>query len=149
MTLLAGIFGYPIGHSISPAMHNAAFRQSGIDAVYEAWQTRPEDLAAGVAALREDGYLGANVTVPHKQAVMEYLDEIDDLAARIGAVNTIVNRDGRLVRLQHGRAWIHQLAPKRGGRERGRAGCGTHRRGRRGAGGGLRAGRRTGRALSR
>ena len=97
MTLLAGIFGYPIGHSISPAMHNAAFRQSGIDAVYEAWETRPEDLAAGVAALREDGYLGANVTVPHKQAVMEYLDEIDDLAARIGAVNTIVNRDGRLV----------------------------------------------------
>ena len=97
MTLLAGIFGYPIGHSISPAMHNAAFRRSGIDAVYEAWETRPEDLAAGVAALREDGYLGANVTVPHKQAVMEYLDEIDDLAARIGAVNTIANRDGRLV----------------------------------------------------
>ncbi len=97
MTLLAGIFGYPIGHSISPAMHNAAFTSIGIDAVYEAWETTPEDLPAGVVALRSDSYLGANVTVPHKQAVMEHLDEIDDLATRIGAVNTIVNRNGRLL----------------------------------------------------
>ncbi len=97
MTLLAGIFGYPIRHSISPAMHNAAFEHIGIDAVYEAWETAPNDLAAGVAALRSETYLGANVTVPHKQAVMEHLDEIDDLATRIGAVNTIVNRSGRLI----------------------------------------------------
>ena len=97
MTLRAGIFGYPIGHSISPVMHNAAFRRSGIDAVYEAWETTPEDLRAGVDALRGDAYLGANVTVPHKRAVMDWLDEIDDMAARIGAVNTIVNRGGRLV----------------------------------------------------
>ena len=97
MTLHAGIFGYPISHSISPAMHNAAFESAGIDAVYEAWETAPDDLAAGVAALRSDSYLGANVTVPHKQAVMGHLDEIDDLASRIGAVNTIVNRDGQLV----------------------------------------------------
>ena len=97
MTLLAGIFGYPIRHSISPAMHNAAFEHLGIDAVYEAWETTPDDLPAGVAALRADNYLGANVTVPHKQAVMEHLDDIDELAAGIGAVNTIVNRNGRLV----------------------------------------------------
>ena len=97
MTLLAGIFGYPIGHSISPTMHNAAFRSAGIDALYESWQTAPDDLPAGVAALRGENYLGANVTVPHKRAVMEHLDEIDDLAARIGAVNTIVNQDGRLL----------------------------------------------------
>ncbi len=96
MTLLAGIFGYPIQHSISPAIHNAAFEYAGIDAVYEAWETAPDALAAGVAALRRENCLGANVTVPHKQAVMEYLDEVDDLAARIGAVNTIVNRSGRL-----------------------------------------------------
>ena len=96
MTLQAGIFGYPIGHSISPAMHNAAFKHHGIDAVYEAWETAPEDLGVGVAALRSEDYLGANVTVPHKQAVMEHLDEIDELAARIGAVNTIVNQSGRL-----------------------------------------------------
>ena len=97
MTLLAGIFGYPIRHSISPAMHNAAFQHIGVDAVYEAWETAPDDLAEGVAALRGENYLGANVTVPHKQAVMKHLDEIDDLATRIGAVNTIVNRSGRLV----------------------------------------------------
>ena len=96
MTLQAGIFGYPIGHSISPAMHNAAFKHHGIGAVYEAWETAPEDLGVGVAALRSEDYLGANVTVPHKQAVMEHLDEIDELAARIGAVNTIVNQSGRL-----------------------------------------------------
>ena len=97
MTLLSGIFGYPIRHSISPAMHNAAFASLDIDAVYSAWETTPDDLAAGVASLRSEDYLGANVTVPHKQAVMVHLDEIDDLATRIGAVNTIVNRDGRLM----------------------------------------------------
>ena len=97
MTLLVGIFGYPIRHSISPAMHNAAFQHIGVDAVYEAWETAPNDLAEGVAALRGENCLGANVTVPHKQAVMEHLDEIDDLATRIGAVNTIVNRSGHLI----------------------------------------------------
>ena len=96
MTLHAGIFGYPIGHSISPDMHNAAFERAGIDAVYEAWETSSDDLAEGVSSLRGENYLGANVTVPHKQAVMEHLDEIDELASRIGAVNTIVNQNGRL-----------------------------------------------------
>ncbi|MXY22534.1 MAG: shikimate dehydrogenase [Dehalococcoidia bacterium] len=97
MTLHAGIFGYPIRHSISPAMHNAAFGSAEIDAVYEAWETAPDRLAAGVAALRDGSFLGANVTVPHKQAVMEHLDDIDSLATRIGAVNTIVNQNGRLL----------------------------------------------------
>ena len=78
-------------------MHNAAFAHIGIDAVYSAWETTPDDLAAGVASLRSEDYLGANVTVPHKQAVMEHLDDIDDLATRIGAVNTIVNQEGRLL----------------------------------------------------
>ncbi len=96
MTRLAGIFGYPIRHSISPAMHNAAFERAGIDAVYEPWETRPGDLADGVASLRSERYLGANVTVPHKQAVMPHLDHIDDLATRIGAVNTISNQNGLL-----------------------------------------------------
>ena len=97
MTLQAGIFGYPIAHSISPAMHQAALDHAGIDATYDAWETPPNALAHGVSTLRGDDYLGANVTVPHKQAVMEHLDEIDDLAIRIGAVNTIVNDDGRLL----------------------------------------------------
>ena len=97
MTLRAGIFGYPIRHSISPPMHQAAFDHAGIDATYEAWETHPDDLAAGVLSLRDDRCLGANVTVPHKQAVIEHLDEVDDLARRIGAVNTIINDDGRLL----------------------------------------------------
>ena len=97
MTLLAGIFGYPISHSISPPMHQAAFDHARIDASYEAWETHPDDLANGVHKLRDDSYLGANVTVPHKQAVIQHLDEVDELATRIGAVNTIVNSDGRLL----------------------------------------------------
>ncbi len=97
MTLRAGIFGYPISHSISPPMHQAAFDQAGIDASYDAWETHPDALADEVGKLRSDLYLGANVTVPHKQAVIEHLDEVDDLAARIGAVNTIVNSNSRLL----------------------------------------------------
>ena len=97
MTLRAGIFGCPISHSISPPMHQAAFNHAGIAATYEAWETHPDDLANGVRRLRDDSYLGANVTVPHKQAVMTHLDEVDDLATRIGAVNTIINGDGRLL----------------------------------------------------
>ena len=97
MTIKAGIFGYPISHSISPAMHQAALDHAGIDATYDAWETPPDALAQGVLMLRGDDYLGANVTVPHKQAVMEHLDQIDELATRIGAVNTIVNEGGRLL----------------------------------------------------
>ena len=97
MTLLAGIFGYPISHSISPPMHKAAFDHAGIDASYEAWETHPDNLANGVRRLRDDSYLGANVTVPHKQAVIQHLDEVDEVATRIGAVNTIINTDGRLL----------------------------------------------------
>ena len=78
-------------------MHQAAFDRAGIGAVYEAWETPPEALASTVAALRDGGVLGANVTVPHKQAVMASLDEVDDLSRRIGAVNTIVNDGGRLL----------------------------------------------------
>ena len=97
MTLRAGIFGYPIGHSISPAMHRAAFERMGLDATYDAWEVAPEELAREVDRLRGEGYMGANVTVPHKQAVMAHLDEIEELARNIGAVNTIINDGGRLV----------------------------------------------------
>ena len=96
MTLQAGIFGYPIGHSVSPAMHRAAFARSGVDAAYTAWETPPDALADAIAKLRGDDYLGANVTVPHKRAAMAHLDEIDGVAREIGAANTIVNRNGRL-----------------------------------------------------
>ena len=80
----AGIIGYPIGHSLSPAIHNAAFAAMGIDVSYEAWSTPPEDVGAAVERLRDDGMLGMNVTVPHKQAVMPFLDEVE----RVGAARS-------------------------------------------------------------
>ena len=96
-TLRVGIFGYPLGHSISPAFQQAAFDHIGLDARYEVWQTAPGELAKAVSRLRRDGYLGANVTVPHKVAVRDHLDELDPWAEAIGAVNTIVSKGGRLV----------------------------------------------------
>ncbi len=95
--MLAAIIGYPLGHSMSPAIHNAAYRAMGLDLTFEAWSTPPEDVPAAVARLREPEMLGMNVTVPHKQAVMPLLDEVDATARAIGAVNTIVKQDGRLV----------------------------------------------------
>ncbi|HWV23786.1 MAG TPA: shikimate dehydrogenase [Thermomicrobiales bacterium] len=86
----AGVIGYPVDHSLSPVLQNAALQELGIDATYELWPTAPEDLPARIASLREPGILGANVTVPHKQAVMDLVDSITDTARRIGAVNTIV-----------------------------------------------------------
>lgn len=91
-----GLIGDPVAHSISPAIQTAALAASGIDATYELWQTPLAELAARVASLRAPDVLGANVTVPHKLAVMEYLDEVSEAATRAGAVNTIVHRAGRL-----------------------------------------------------
>lgn len=97
MTKYAGLIGYPVGHSISPAMQQAAFDHYKLDIRYELWETEPSELGAVVERLRLPETLGANVTVPHKEAVMPSMDELDDLALEIGAVNTIVNRGSRLV----------------------------------------------------
>lgn len=97
MTSRVGIIGYPLGHSISPAFQQAAFDELEIDARYETWATPPDELGARVESLRADDVLGANVTVPHKQAVMPLLDEILPVAESIGAVNTIINREGFLI----------------------------------------------------
>ncbi len=96
MSRLAGIIGHPVGHSLSPVFQSAAFSHCGLDVRYEAWDTPESALAARVETLREPGVLGANVTIPHKERVIPLLDELGGLSARIGAVNTIVNRDGRL-----------------------------------------------------
>lgn len=97
MTQLAGIFGYPLTHSLSPQIQQAAFNHHAIDARYLAWQTPPEALPEEIAKLRGGDFIGANVTIPHKQAVMHLLDEIHPMAQAIGAVNTIVKTDGKLV----------------------------------------------------
>jgi len=91
-----GVIGYPLKRSLSPAFQQAAMDHLRLDVVYEAWPTPEDALQTRVTTLRSPAVLGANVTIPHKQAVMPMLDEIDELARRIGAVNTIVNRDGLL-----------------------------------------------------
>lgn len=91
-----GIIGYPIGHSISPLFQQAALDHAGIDASYRAWEVKPEEVPEFIAGLGEPGVLGINVTVPHKEAVIPHLDEVDQWASTAGAVNTIVNREGRL-----------------------------------------------------
>jgi len=92
-----GLIGYPVSHSLSPQMQQAAFDALGIEARYVLWETQPGTLAQRIASLRSSGVLGANVTIPYKEDVVSLLDEYDAAAIKIGAVNTIVNRDGRLV----------------------------------------------------
>ena len=92
-----GLIGYPVAHSRSPQMHNAAFRELGFAATYALWETPSGTLTQRVTSLRAPDILGANVTIPYKEDVVPLLDECDRLAARIGAVNTIVNRDGKLM----------------------------------------------------
>ncbi len=95
---LFGIIGYPLGHALSPVIHNAAYEAMSLDARYEAWETPPQDVGAAIERMRSnDKHLGMNVTVPHKQAVMAYLDEVEDTARAIGAVNTIEKKNGRLI----------------------------------------------------
>lgn len=96
-TNCVGILGYPVGHSLSPVMHNAAFAQNQMDYVYIPLPTAPTDLADAVRAMKVWDFRGANVTIPHKVAVMEHLDEIDEDARMIGAVNTITIRDGKTI----------------------------------------------------
>jgi len=96
-TALCGIVLHPSGHTRSPAMHNAAFGALGLDAVYLAFDVLPAALATAVAGLRALRARQFAVSIPHKQAVMAHLDAVDDTARRIGAVNTVTLRDGRLV----------------------------------------------------
>ncbi len=91
-----GLIGFPVAHSLSPRMQQAAFDACGIAARYTLWETAPADLPARIASLRAAEMLGANVTIPHKTAALDCIDDCDPLAARVGAINTIVNREGRL-----------------------------------------------------
>ncbi|MBT3311859.1 MAG: shikimate dehydrogenase [Desulfobacterales bacterium] len=93
-TCLYGVIGDPISHSLSPAMHNSAFSHIGYNGAYLAFNVK--DVAAAVSGVRGLDIKGLSVTIPHKIKVMDYLDEIDDDALKIGAVNTIVNKGGHL-----------------------------------------------------
>ncbi|WP_123039761.1 shikimate dehydrogenase [Cohnella candidum] len=96
-TMMYGVIGDPIGHSKSPLMQNRAFRETGVNGAYAAFRVAPERLGEAIAGMRAMGFRGLNVTIPHKVAVMAFLDEIDEGARAIGAVNTIVNENGRLI----------------------------------------------------
>lgn len=96
LTKVCGIFGDPIKHSFSPAMHNAAFAAAGLDYIYVPFQIAKLALSDAVKAIPALNLVGVNITIPHKEAVLPYLDEISLEAGLIGAVNTIVNRQGRL-----------------------------------------------------
>lgn len=91
-----GVAGFPVAQSLSPAMHEAAFRRLGIEAAYLPFEVPPEDLAPFLAAARLAGVAGLNLTVPHKEAAVPLLDGLDEDAARIGAVNTILPTDDGL-----------------------------------------------------
>ncbi len=110
-TRVLGIFGDPVAHSMSPVMQNQALQQAGINAVYVPFHVPTEQLPQAVAAIRSLGLWGVNVTVPHKEAVCSLLDDIDPAARLIGAVNTIVNRQGRLIGFNtDGLGFLHSLA---------------------------------------
>lgn len=89
-SLRAGVIGWPVSHSRSPKLHGYWLRQYSIDGRYDAIAVRPEDLAEFIRDLSSSGFRGCNVTIPHKQAVLPLMDEVDGFARRIGAVNTIV-----------------------------------------------------------
>jgi len=91
-----GLIGFPVEHSLSPAMHEAALRAAGLEGTYLALETPPAFLRARLQEVRR-GFAGVNVTVPHKERVLDYLDEISPEAKAIGAVNTIVCAQGRLI----------------------------------------------------
>jgi len=85
-----GIMGYPLGHSLSPIMHKAALEYLGVDAEYALIETRPEDLIDQIKRLRIENYTGFNVTIPLKVWIVPLLNEVDDFANLIGAVNTVI-----------------------------------------------------------
>ncbi len=94
-TALYGVVGHPIGHSLSPTMHNTGFSAIGLNAIYLAFETK--DIEGCIQGMRALNIRGMSVTLPHKSSVIPLLDEVDDLAEKIGAVNTIVNGDGHLI----------------------------------------------------
>lgn len=110
-TKITGLFGYPVEHTLSPAMHNAAFEALGIDYCYVAFPVHPDYLKDAVRSIRALNLSGVNVTIPHKETVIPFLDEVDEEASFIGAVNTIVNSQGSLIGYNtDGRGFIQSLS---------------------------------------
>ena len=93
---LAGVMGWPVTYSKSPRLHGYWLERHGIDGAYVPLPVRPESFASAIRGLAEAGFCGVNLTLPHKQAALDVCDTLDSLAERIGAVNTVIFRDGQL-----------------------------------------------------
>ncbi|MBS7634048.1 shikimate dehydrogenase [Candidatus Bathyarchaeota archaeon] len=96
-TRICALIGDPVEHSLSPVIQNAAFKHLGLDYIYLAFNVRADRLKDAVSGIRALNMHGLNVTMPHKIAVIKYLDGLDETASRVGSVNTILNSDGRLI----------------------------------------------------
>lgn len=92
-----GIIGHPLGHTMSPTLHNWGFRQLGLEARYDAWPTTPDELPAFMERFRTEPIMGLSVTIPHKRSVMDFVDEATYRAKVVGAVNTLYWQDGRII----------------------------------------------------
>ena len=97
MTRIAALIGYPLEHSISPVFQQAAFDYCHLDTLYKKWEVEPSGLERAIDLIRQPSCLGANVTIPYKEAVIPLLDGLEGLAPDIGAVNTIVKKGNRLI----------------------------------------------------
>ncbi len=95
--LKSAVIGWPVSHSLSPKLHGHWIKKYGIDATYERIACKPEDLRNRLETLASDGFAGCNLTIPHKESALGIVDEKDDNARHVGAINTIVIRDGKLV----------------------------------------------------
>lgn len=95
-TRIFGILGYPVGHTLSPMMYNTLFDERKMDAAYIAMEVHPDVLPAAIDGLRVLGFGGVHLTCPHKEEILPYLDDLSDDVRTIGAVNVVVNRQGRL-----------------------------------------------------
>lgn len=96
-TKVVGVIGYPVAHSLSPQMHNSAFNYLGLNFVYLAWEVEPSKLEWAIEGVRGLGIVGLNVTIPHKEKVVDLLDDLSEEAEMVRAVNTIHNIDGKLL----------------------------------------------------
>ena len=95
LPIKAGVVGWPISHSLSPRLHSYWLQKYNLEGEYLAYEVKPEDLGGFIKTLPEKNITGLNLTVPHKEIVFPFLDDVDDVARKIGAVNTIIVRDGR------------------------------------------------------
>jgi shikimate dehydrogenase len=99
VTQFISVIGYPLKHSVSPDFQQAALDYYKLDIRYEAWEVKAADLPSAINRLRQPQNLGANITVPYKETTLRLIDEVDDFASLVGAVNTVANRHGKLLGL--------------------------------------------------